>query len=309
MIETTLLTSLTDEMPPAVRLQHLVSTLRQYFQCDAVALLRLEGNCLRPVAVEGLVKEALGRRFEVALHPRLSAILANREPTRFDPANDFPDPYDGLLDTQVGKPLPVHDCMGIGLYGENSLWGALTLDALTAGSFDESAQAALRRFTLLIESTIRVTRLEDELRTLRMARFNGDAIDPEVASDEAEILGHSAPIQELLHEVTVVADSELPVLLLGETGVGKELFARRLHRLSRRVKQPLVHVNCAALPESLVESELFGHLKGAFSGANTDRPGRFEAAEGGTLFLDEVGELPLSVQAKLLRVLQNGEVQ
>ncbi|HCH79090.1 MAG TPA: nitric oxide reductase transcriptional regulator NorR, partial [Pseudomonas sp.] len=107
----------------------------------------------------------------------------------------------------------------------------------------------------------------------------------------------------------VVADSELPVLLLGETGVGKELFARWLHRHSRRRNKPLVHVNCAALPESLAESELFGHVKGAFSGATTDRPGRFDAANGGTLLLDEVGELPLTVQAKLLRTLQNGEIQ
>jgi anaerobic nitric oxide reductase transcription regulator len=122
-------------------------------------------------------------------------------------------------------------------------------------------------------------------------------------------VGQSEAISHLLHELQVVADSELPVLLLGETGVGKELFAHRLHQLSRRAARPLVHVNCAALPESLAESELFGHAKGAFSGAISDRPGRFEAAEGGTLFLDEVGELPLAVQAKLLRTLQNGEIQ
>ncbi len=107
----------------------------------------------------------------------------------------------------------------------------------------------------------------------------------------------------------MVADTDLPVLLLGETGVGKELFAHRLHRQSRRRAQPLVHVNCAALPESLAESELFGHARGAFSGATGERPGRFEAADGGTLFLDEVGELPLAIQAKLLRTLQNGEIQ
>ena len=126
---------------------------------------------------------------------------------------------------------------------------------------------------------------------------------------EGEILGQSAVMHQLLNELDVLADSELPVLLLGETGVGKELFARRLHRLSRRSHKPLVQVNCAALPESLAESELFGHVKGAFSGAGSDRAGRFDAANGGTLFLDEVGELPLSVQAKLLRTLQNGEIQ
>ncbi|MBB1174884.1 nitric oxide reductase transcription regulator, partial [Klebsiella pneumoniae] len=128
-------------------------------------------------------------------------------------------------------------------------------------------------------------------------------------ADDSDILGQSEAIGRLLHEIEVVADSELPILLLGETGVGKELFAHRVHRQSRRRGKPLVHVNCAALPESLAESELFGHAKGAFSGAMSERPGRFEAANGGTLFLDEVGELPLAVQAKLLRTLQNGEIQ
>ena len=110
-------------------------------------------------------------------------------------------------------------------------------------------------------------------------------------------------------ELHAVSKADLPVLLLGETGVGKELFARELHRHSTRADRPMIYVNCAALPESLAESELFGHSKGAFSGASSERGGRFEAAHGGTLFLDEVGELPLSIQAKLLRVLQNGEVQ
>ena len=154
---------------------------------------------------------------------------------------------------------------------------------------------------------MRVTRLEQENRGLRLSR---SAVQiPQQLTGEGEILGQSPAIRELLAELEVVAVSELPVLLLGETGVGKELFARRLHAQSKRWNKPLIQVNCAALPESLAESELFGHVKGAFSGATADRPGRFDAANGGTLLLDEVGELPLSVQAKLLRVLQNGEIQ
>lgn len=309
MLDNTLLADLTTELPHAVRLQRLVSTLRTHFRCGAVALLRLEEDCLRPVAVDGLVKEALGRRFLVAQHPRLAAILSRREPTCFDPASDLPDPYDGLLDEQVGAPLHVHDCMGTSLFVSGERWGALTLDALQTGTFDDDARADLGRYALLIEAAVRMTRLEEEIRGLRMTRFGGEPEVLETDGEDAEILGHSRQMQDLLHEIGIVADSELPVLLLGETGVGKELFARRLHRQSRRSRAPLVHVNCAALPESLAESELFGHIKGAFSGAGTDRPGRFEAADGGTLFLDEVGELPLSVQAKLLRVLQNGEIQ
>ncbi len=307
MLDAGLLADLVVELPNAVRLQRLVHTLREHFCCGAVGLLRLEGDSLRPLAAVGLVHEALGRRFVLAQHPRLAAIMASREPTWFEPDSRLPDPYDGLLDAHVGEPLPVHDCMGMSLFVDGQPWGALTLDALHPGTFDSNARRDLQRYSLLIEASVRVTRLEQENRSLRLSR--SDVQSPQVFADEGEILGQSQAIRQLLTELAVVADSELPVLLLGETGVGKELFARRLHRLSRRHNQPLIQVNCAALPESLAESELFGHVKGAFSGATSDRPGRFDAANGGTLLLDEVGELPLSVQAKLLRVLQNGEIQ
>ncbi|WP_332821753.1 nitric oxide reductase transcriptional regulator NorR [Pseudomonas sp.] len=307
MLESSLLADLITELPNAVRLQRLVHTLREHFNCGAVGLLRLDGDSLRPLAAVGLVHEALGRRFVIAQHPRLAAIMAAREPTWFEPDSRLPDPYDGLLDEHVGEPLPVHDCMGVSLYVEGQLWGALTLDALHAGTFDSNARRDLQRYALMIEAAVRVTRLEQENRSLRLAR--SDVQTAALVTEESEILGHSQVIHQLLSELEVVADSELPVLLLGETGVGKELFARHLHRLSRRRNKPLIQVNCAALPESLAESELFGHVKGAFSGATTDRPGRFDAANGGTLLLDEVGELPLSVQAKLLRTLQNGEIQ
>ena len=307
MMESSLLADLITELPNAVRLQRLVHTLREHFNCGAVGLLRLDGDSLRPLAAVGLVHEALGRRFVIAQHPRLAAIMASREPTWFEPDSRLPDPYDGLLDAHVGEPLPVHDCMGVSLYVEGQQWGALTLDALHAGTFDSNARRDLQRYALMIEAAVRVTRLEQENRSLRLAR--SDVQTAALVTEESEILGHSQAIRQLLSELEVVADSELPVLLLGETGVGKELFARHLHRLSRRRNKPLIQVNCAALPESLAESELFGHVKGAFSGASSDRPGRFDAANGGTLLLDEVGELPLSVQAKLLRTLQNGEIQ
>jgi len=124
-----------------------------------------------------------------------------------------------------------------------------------------------------------------------------------------ELMGNSPPIKRLKNEIKTVAQSYLTVLILGETGVGKELVARQIQTLSSRGGQPLVYVNCAALPEGIAESELFGHIKGAFSGATTNRSGKFELADDGTLFLDEIGELPLTIQAKLLRALQSGEIQ
>ena len=307
MLYEILLADLATELPSAVRLQSLVRLLREHFRCGAVCLLRLHGEVLSPVAVDGLVREALGRRFAVTQHPRLAAILASRSTVAFAPDSPLPDPYDGLLEHHVGEALPVHDCMGISLYLDGELWGALTLDTLTAGTFDRDAREQLQRLALTAAAAVRMTRLEQDMRALRLARQGAPA--PLGERLEGEILGQSTQLKRLLHELDVVADSELPVLLTGETGVGKDLFARRLHQCSPRRNQSLVQVNCAALPESLAESELFGHVKGAFSGADSARPGRFEAADGGTLFLDEVGELPLGIQAKLLRTLQNGEIQ
>ncbi len=124
-----------------------------------------------------------------------------------------------------------------------------------------------------------------------------------------DILGQSPALQTALRHVEQVAPTDTTVLILGETGTGKELFARALHTLSRRKDRPLVKVNCAALPANLIESELFGHEKGSFTGATARRTGRFELAHEGTIFLDEIGELPLELQAKLLRVLQEGEIE
>ncbi|MFT3721420.1 nitric oxide reductase transcriptional regulator NorR [Pseudorhodoferax sp.] len=304
-----LLADLGADLPAAVRQQRLVGVLRRHFGCGAVALLRLEadGEHLRPVAVDGLSSDALGRRFAVREHPRLAAILQRREVTRFHHDSGLPDPYDGLVVERPGEPLDVHDCMGAPLDVEGQRWGVLTLDALAVGTFGAQARRDLQQLLPLAEAAVRVTRLEAELRAVRQSAT--PLLAAGGAREDSEILGQSEAIARLLHELQVVADSELPVLLLGETGVGKELFAHRLHRLSRRAAKPIVHVNCAALPESLAESELFGHVRGAFSGAVGERAGRIEAAEGGTLFLDEVGELPLSIQAKLLRTLQNGEIQ
>jgi formate hydrogenlyase transcriptional activator len=123
------------------------------------------------------------------------------------------------------------------------------------------------------------------------------------------IVGSSPALQSTLQQARVVAPTDSTVLLYGETGTGKELFASLIHDLSRRAGGPFVRLNCAAIPEGLLESELFGHEKGAFTGAVAQRVGRFEAANHGTLFLDEIGDIPLSLQSKLLRVLQEQEFE
>lgn len=305
------LADLAVSLPRAVRLQRLVGQLKARFGCEAVVLLQEEDEALRPVAAEGLSREALGRAFEVAQHPRLSTILLSREVVHFEHASTLPDPYDGLVEGMAGHPLPVHDCMGASVHIDGRRWGVLTLDALQPGTFDGAAREALRTCLPWVGAAVRVSLLEQEVQVLRQARVmaSGGADEPASGGVRTGLIGHSAALQQVLHEVDVVAQSDLPVLLMGETGTGKELFAQRVHARSARAKGPMVHVNCAALPESLAESELFGHVRGAFSGASTDRAGRFEAARGGTIFLDEVGELPMSIQAKLLRTLQNGEVQ
>ncbi|NGX96983.1 MAG: sigma 54-interacting transcriptional regulator, partial [Candidatus Afipia apatlaquensis] len=123
------------------------------------------------------------------------------------------------------------------------------------------------------------------------------------------IIGRTAAVQKTLRQVSLVAPTDASVMITGESGTGKELIARAIHEASQRSDRPLIRVNCAAIPRELFESEFFGHVRGAFTGALRDRVGRFELADGGTLFLDEVGEIPLELQGKLLRVLQEGHFE
>ncbi len=132
---------------------------------------------------------------------------------------------------------------------------------------------------------------------------------PTAAEPETRIIGRSHVMQEVYKRIGLVAQTDSSILIIGDTGTGKELVARAIHEHSSRAAEPFVAINCGALPENLVESELFGYAQGAFTGAEQARPGRFEAADGGTLFLDEVGELPLPMQVKLLRVLDDQRVE
>lgn len=305
-----LVSDLSRDLPERERYRRLLEALRGLLPCDATALLRLEDEHLVPLAVDGLSLDTLGRRFRVADHPRLAALLEQRSPTHFPADCDLPDPYDGLVEGHHAH-LEVHDCLGCPLYLDERPWGLLTLDALDPSRFSQQDLQTLEQFASLASATVKAAeRMHDLERRAQDERQRADAYR-QAAGEPAprELIGQSAAHKALLAEIATVADSELTVLVTGETGVGKELVAQAIHARSPRHRMPMVSLNCAALPDTLVESELFGHVRGAFSGAVNDRRGKFELADGGTLFLDEVGELPMAVQAKLLRVLQSGQLQ
>lgn len=300
---TQIVADLSSTMDEATRYGRVLEALALLVPCDGIALLRLEGEVLVPLSSRGFGPDLLGRRFPVAEHPRFEVILASEQVTHFAADSPLPDPYDGLVDGPHDA-LEVHDCLGCAVMIQGRAWGVLTLDNLESGRFDAVSVQRVKAFASLAAAAVVVAEQMDLLHQ-KVAHFQqvgqGDA--------RGELVGVSPPHQALLEEISTVASSDLTVLISGPTGVGKELVAEALHRASTRSERPMVRVNCAALPESLAESELFGHVRGAFSGAVEARRGKFEMAHQGTLFLDEIGELPLSIQPKLLRVLQNGHVQ
>jgi anaerobic nitric oxide reductase transcription regulator len=302
---------LTASIAASDRYARLIAGVRRLIPCDAACLLRLEGGDLVPVAGYGLTTAALGRRYAPREHPRLDLILRSAEPVRFPNDSALPDPFDGVIEAAPGPLHKVHACLGCALTDGGEVVGALTADALEPHQFDGLDPHVLATLGALAGAALRTASLIEALerRATHRGQVAKELLRTAAESSGGAILGTSPAVVTLRREIALVAASDLSVLITGETGVGKELVAHHVHSASARADEAMIHVNCAALPLSIAESELFGHVTGAFTGATRDRAGKFEVADGGTLFLDEVGELSLEIQPKLLRALQHGEIQ
>jgi formate hydrogenlyase transcriptional activator len=202
--------------------------------------------------------------------------------------------------------------LSVPLRSKGKVIGTLNVGSRELGRYDESHSELLLAIADQVVLAIQNMLAYEEVASLKQRLEQENLYLQEESRAEApfvDVVGESAAIRKVLAKIRMVAETDSTVLVTGETGTGKELVVRAIHGLSTRKHKILVKVNCAALPSGVIESELFGHEKGAFTGALTRRVGRFELANGGTLFLDEVGDLPQELQAKLLRVLQEGEFE
>ncbi|MFO0978258.1 MAG: sigma 54-interacting transcriptional regulator [Planctomycetaceae bacterium] len=273
------------------RCLHLVASSGQSLSDAEGSWQRLDGAFRRfPIGVRKVGQiAATGQSLEVANVEQDHAWVANPEWIAAERITSF-----------VGHPL-MHrgEVLGVlGLFARNPP-GASCFEWLRM--IADHLAAAIANARALEEILSLRKRLEEENEYLRE--------EVQQAAMFGDLIGQAPALQAVTHQIQLVAPTNAAVLILGESGTGKEVVAREIHRHSRRADRPLIKVNCAAIPRELYESEFFGHAKGSFTGALRDRAGRFELADGGTLFLDEIGEIPLDLQAKLLRVLQEGEVE
>ena len=203
---------------------------------------------------------------------------------------------DGLAFLRKAAGISSAPCIMLTAYAS----GGNTIEAMRLGAFDHLTKPVGR--AALVQA------LQRALDSAQASAVPTSLAEAAASQDDTELVSSSEAMREVFKRIGMAAASDATVLVLGETGTGKELVARALHRASPRASRPFVAVNCAAIPAELMESELFGHVKGAFTGATSDRAGRFREADGGTLFLDEIGDMPLATQAKILRVLQEREI-
>jgi two-component system, NtrC family, response regulator len=212
-------------------------------------------------------------------------------------------------------PFPNNPTVGIGLLEEGLIPADTKIIVITGNAEEETAVKAVRLgVTDFCSKPVDLSDLEVLItRAFRMHEIEAAGKRQQLATNQNDgfhgLLGRSSVMQSLFVKIKRAAETDFPVLVAGETGTGKEIISQTVHRLSQRQAKPFIIINCGAIPEQLIESELFGHEKGAFTGAHCTRKGKFEEADGGTVFLDEIGELPLAMQVKLLRTLQEKTIE
>ena len=236
--------------------------------------------------------------------------VKKNEPVILDTQNDIPE--ESVAEQTFIKLLNMKSIILSPMAHSNRVIGLIGFDAIEPKTWDSEMAKRLRLLADVFTNAIIRKQSDDEINHLKQQLEEENLyLQEEINLSHGfnEIIGEDDTLKRVLQQAEQVATTNTTVLINGESGTGKELIARALHNLSQRKDRPLIKVNCAALSQTLLESELFGHEKGAFTGATRQRKGRFELADGGTLFLDEVGELALDLQGKLLRVLQEGEFE
>ncbi len=232
----------------------------------------------------------------------LAKIIETKQTYLFGENEEHLDTYHDIIDLPGN-----HSCLVSPLYMEDTLIGLLTLDHHMCGVYSPRIVRFIETLSKLISVNLAQSSAYMRLYSLNQSLLQerNNLLDNRLMAVSG-LIGESGPWIRVLDDVRLVAGTESPVMIQGETGTGKEVAARAVHSLSSQASGPFVAVNCSAMSENLAESELFGHERGAFTGAHSLRKGRFELAHNGTLFLDEIGDLPLEIQPKLLRVLQEG---
>jgi len=281
--------------------------LTRVVRFDLATVFLLKDGRLVAVAARGPLANARVRQHSLQLSefPSLRQALETRRAKAFteeDHAEGDGDPFDGVLDLPPG-----HSCMVVPLCAGERCYGVLSLDRAECETYPQPVVDLVEVYGQMLATALQAAEQRATFERLhRQDHEHAKLLESQLGGDSEGILetSQSPVMRDLARRARQVAETDTPVLITGETGTGKERLARAIHRWSARADQPFVTLNCAAIPAGLLESELFGHVKGAFTGATKDRAGRFQMAHGGTLLLDEVGELPFDLQAKLLRALQ-----
>jgi transcriptional regulator with GAF, ATPase, and Fis domain len=292
-------------------LDRALETLQQTLASDLATFVEVRGDLLRVRRARGALAtdELRGYRVSLAEAPGVREALDSRRAKVFDVAS--PDEEGSVIFSGTVRHEGGYSRLVVPVIAGDEDVGVLTFDGSGGRRYTPETIEIATIHGLLVGLGLSAARRAAQLEEYRDAleertRILVEEIESETDACRALEASASKPMRRLVQMAKQVAITDAPVLVTGETGTGKEVLARAIHGWSARAERPFIELNCAALPESLIESELFGHRKGAFSGAVDDRRGRFRLADGGTLLLDEIGDLPPAVQVKLLRVLQEG---